>query len=648
MRHALPIVSYPERQDITREKGATILTAALVYDWCFPLLSAEDKTLFIKNMKRIAKTMEIGYPPTQQGAITGHAGEAQLMRDQLGGGIASYDEDPEMYNFAASRFFAEFVPARNFFYPSAWHHQGSMYGPYRFQWEILASWIFKRMVGQDVFDRAQGQIPYKWIYTTRTDTFPLLDGDGMAMRRLETKPFWPSMGDLLTASYYKDEVLWGITLARNSAKEGLSDKLYFFLFADPSIQAKAKPLASLPLSRYFDEPAGIMVARTGWAEGSKANTVVTEMKIAPWMFNNHKHLDAGHFQLWYKGLLAGDSGFYQGTLGGYGSAHDINYHKRTVAHNCVTVYDPDEKFYWGLDKNMTAVANDGGQHWPKGNGIDEKGTLEWFTNEDAGYHVGRVLAQAMGPDAQAPLFSYLSGELARAYGNKLERYIRSFVFLNLKDEAHPAALIVYDRLRSSQPSFKKTWLLHSPQEPQLSSEGFYTLGSWGGRLDATVLLPKAETARYEIIGGEGKEFWVDGKNYPQIAKSGSNGDYENAGYRIELSSKTEDKECRFLVTMQVHDAESASPLPVTSLTGPGYTGLRIADRIVIFPEAYENLKTVCFEVTKNATHCLIAGAPAGTWSLNLNGNRKERQVSQESQSLEFNAPVGTVEVSWVR
>ena len=152
MRKVLPSVTYPDQQDITRAKGATILTAAIVYDWCYPLLSPVDRALFIIHMKRIAKLTEIGYPPVKGSAITGHSGEAQLMRDQLGAGIATYDEDREIYQFAARRFFAEFVPARNFWYPGNWHHQGSSYGPYRFQWEMFASWIFKRMSGVDVFN----------------------------------------------------------------------------------------------------------------------------------------------------------------------------------------------------------------------------------------------------------------------------------------------------------------------------------------------------------------------------------------------------------------------------------------------------------------------------------------------------------------
>lgn len=71
MRGVLPAVTFPVKQDITREKGATIFTAALVYDWCYPLLSEADKRLFIEHMKRIAKLMEIGYPPLRQDAVTG-------------------------------------------------------------------------------------------------------------------------------------------------------------------------------------------------------------------------------------------------------------------------------------------------------------------------------------------------------------------------------------------------------------------------------------------------------------------------------------------------------------------------------------------------------------------------------------------------
>ena len=97
---ALPLLQKCElanRQDACRETGRMMVTGAMVYDWCYPLLTPEQKQAFIQELVRLAKTQECGYPPTRQGSVTGHSSEAMIMRDILSAGIAIYDEFPEMY-----------------------------------------------------------------------------------------------------------------------------------------------------------------------------------------------------------------------------------------------------------------------------------------------------------------------------------------------------------------------------------------------------------------------------------------------------------------------------------------------------------------------------------------------------------------------
>jgi hypothetical protein len=90
---------------------------------------------------------------------------------------------------------------------------------------------------------------------------------------------------------------------------------------------------------------------------------------------------------------------------------------------------------------------------------------------------------------------------------------RSSVFLNLKNREHPAALIVYDRITSTDADSKKTWLLHSINEPDVSNS-MTTItrieDGYNGKLVNHTLLP--QNAEIVKIGGPGYEFWVDGKN----------------------------------------------------------------------------------------------------------------------------------------
>ena len=99
-----------DRQDACRQTGRMMVTGAMVYDWCYGLLTPEEKQTFIKELVRLAKTQECGYPPIRQGSVTGHSSEAMIMRDMLSAGIAIYDEFPEMYRLAAGRFFREHLP----------------------------------------------------------------------------------------------------------------------------------------------------------------------------------------------------------------------------------------------------------------------------------------------------------------------------------------------------------------------------------------------------------------------------------------------------------------------------------------------------------------------------------------------------------
>ena len=100
--------------------------------------------------------------------------------------------------------------------------------------------------------------------------------------------------------------------------------------------------------------------------------------------------------------MAIDAGAYQGSAGGYNSPHNKNFFKRTIAHNSLLVYDPDEKFacwnYGGGDKTEFAT-NDGGQRMPG----DRWETCRSFKDLlSKAYTTGKVLAHGMGKDAQAP------------------------------------------------------------------------------------------------------------------------------------------------------------------------------------------------------------------------------------------------------
>ena len=184
-----------------------MVTGAIVYDWLYPLLTPAEKSAFIAELIRLAKTLECGYPPTQQGSVTGHSSETFVMRDMLSAGIAIYDEFPEMYDLAAARFFREHLPVRNWLYNGHAYHQGDSYGPHRFNWDTYPLFIFDRMGVDHVYNPEQQYVPYLWIYTTRPDGQRLRAGDTFTTSTPRGRPWSQYLGTVLTASYYGDGII---------------------------------------------------------------------------------------------------------------------------------------------------------------------------------------------------------------------------------------------------------------------------------------------------------------------------------------------------------------------------------------------------------------------------------------------------------
>ena len=603
-RTALAAVELMERskfdrsaQDVTRPIGRLMVTGAIAYDWCYPALTTDLKKRYLDQLLRLAKELECGYPPWKRGYVTGHGSEWMIMRDMLSAGIALYDEYPEMYRLAANRFFGALLPARNFWYPGHAFHQGSSYAETRFVSDTYPLWIFERLGAGNVYHPAQQFVPYSWIYMRRPDGQLLRSGDGQSKV--------PKLRSLLTASYYGD----GYVLADYLRDPGIDamSKIFEFLWRDPDLEAL--PVSNLPLARYMGFPYGWMVARTGW----DAASVIAEMKVNIFNFVNHQHLDAGAFQIYYQGPLAIDSGLYEGTNGAYGSPHHSNYYRRTIAHNTLLVYDPDEKFSWSRN---VALRNDGGQRLPMN--WREPGLIEDLLKGD--YKTGEVLGHSFGPDPQHPEYAYLKGDITQAYSAKMRKAVRSFVFLNLGGADVPAALVVFDRVVSSNPAFRKYWLLHSMEEPSVDDNRTVLSLSqrgWTGKLVNTTLLPQAGNFEITKVGGPGKEYWVFGENFPNEIRRGNPNDYELGAWRIELSPKRAAETDVFLNVMQMTASAEGNVHPVESIAGDGITGVQVAGRAILFQQSAEKAgRPVTFRLSGSGTHkILVADLAEGTWQV---------------------------------
>ena len=581
MLDTLKRTNFGTKNDLSRASGSMLMVGAIVYDWCYDKMTSDERQAYIKEFVRIAGTMECHYPPKRTEPIAGHSSEWMILRDMLSCGIAIYDEYPDMYNYVIQMMFEDYIPVRNFIYKGQNYHQGSGYVTVRFLNDLNSLWILDKMGAGAIYDPDQQYVLYDFIYRRRPDGQVLPAGDVNPAPR--NKPQTYSMPAMLAASYYHDPYLMYEYERKPSTEQHML--ILELLWRDFDLKGKAPD--DLPLTRFSGTPFGWMIARTGWDK----NSVVAEMKINENFVGNHQHLDGGSFQIYYKGPLAIDSGSYQGSSGGYNSPHCKNYFKRTIAHNSLLIYDPDEKFacwnYGGGDKTKFAT-NDGGQRMP-GDKWDTCRSFESLLSED--YTVGQTLAHGFGPDAQKPEWSYLKGDITKAYSAKVKDVRRSFAFLNLGLEEHPAAMVIYDHVVSSDPSFRKFFLLHSIEEPALyPAKGkkatpklriSRTRDGDSGQMLCSVLLPQAQNLSMEKVGGKGKEFWVFGENYPNEATSRPDPCNERGEWRVELCPKNPSGEDCFLNVIQVGDA-GCKDLPVQRIDAQDVVGAIIADRAVLF------------------------------------------------------------------
>jgi heparin/heparan-sulfate lyase len=619
------------RENESRKIGRMMTTGAIVYDWCYPRLDAVQKQTFQQSFVRLAKQLECKYPPRRGGLVIGHPSEWMILRDMFSAGIAIYDEFPEMYRLAAALFFGEHIPARNWWYPGGAFHQGPGYADARYLSDMYPLWMFDRMGAGNVFSPSQQFVPYEWIYLRRPDGKFIRAADGIN---------WPTrLGTLLCASYYHDGYLLSNYLIDPEVDP--ENKLYHFLWNDPESKyppvsdnkifeflwrdpdLKPLPIKDLPTSRYFGFPYGWMVARTGWGPDS----VVAQMHVNIMNFVGHEHLDGGTFDIYYRGPLAIHSGVYQGVNGGYGSPHHTNFYQRTIAHNSLLIYDPDEKFPAGKRE----LGNDGGQRlagdWTSGYTISEflKGN----------YRTGSVEGQSIGTN-----YTYLKGDLTAAYSGKVREVKRSFVFLDLGSGAVPAAMVVFDRVVSANPAFRKYWLLQSVSDPKVAGSRAIV----SGRLVNTTLLPTPDNLQSEIIGGPGKEFWVFGKNYPNATVPP---DPEVGGWRVQLSPKQSAAEDLFLNVLQ--PTNDGKPLPVRLRTQPApVVTAEIADRLVLFNRQGVRLtKPFTFQVQgQGKVKLLLTDLTEGNWQVWRDGHiyKPAIEVSAEAGTLYVEGPAGTYEL----
>lgn len=619
----------------SRYIGETLNTAACVYDWCYDFLTEKDKQFFVRRMKELAKETEVGYPAVKRSYVTAHAPESLIYRDQLSVGIAIYDEEEDWYQNVMSIISERLLPVKNFLNSSLADFSGSTYTEARNTGAVKAEFMLGKLgLSESIFCKEYKDVFYKFIYTRLPNGIWFKEGDDYAWDRYVPDTRSPLYGDIFsyTGSRYGDPYLLRQGLLDNTAK----NEIDIFNILATDLNADIKEPTELPLTHFTKYPMSSMTARTSWQNGLNAPTAMAYVNMREVTVGDHQHRDMGAFQLWYKGMLALDSGLYE-----YGE-HYGNYQTRSIAHNSVTVTDPGEVYEtYAADGGQRAVKSFGSYGDMLKNVSESIESGECITAKD--------VKTFYGGGEYSPVFSYISGNIAPAYTDKIKSYERSFVFINTKNTAYSAALLVLDDLEAASAEFKKKWLLHSQEEPVISeSENKITIkrtdNGQNGMLVNKTLIPEIGGAAFEKVGGSGKEYYVEGKNYsPSRSENGLQ--FDAGAWRVELSPKSESAKDKFLNVMYVTDADgTAEELPVFKDEGESFVSVTLLDKTVVFPK---NKKTVTQGFTVNVrdngfseADVLLCGLSPGKWSITKSGKTECAEVSESGGCAYFKLAPG--------
>ncbi len=429
------------------------------------------------------------------------------------------------------------------FVECGWYSRGSL-------WHLAqALELARRIEGYDGFQKAprffyqrmayelhQGY-PGLWIYGA--ERYPV-EGDGSATYGGHCE--YPRHLRTLMAQYFRGSELARHVSHRRRPGSNPDSRLADFLHEedpDPPLDPSSLPLAHLASG------IGRLYARSDWTPDA------TWLRFECGdMWNHHQHLEVGNFEIFRREPLATESGEYHD----YTSVHSVNWLIRTVAHNCILVFQPDEKWSRLRDGGRNAYANDGGQakkwEWV----VD---TLDRWKARHGEFERGDLVAYENRPE-----YLFVAGDCTRAYApSKLALWIRQIVFLR------PHTFVIFDRVSSTRPDYEKTWLLHCRNEPEVSGhKAAITNGK--GRLFVETLLPEqARTVKIHGYAYRGQSF-----NPPRNSQT------ETANrWRIEVSPPAARIDDLFL-----HVLSTEAPPGASLIRDGGRVGARVGPVEVSF------------------------------------------------------------------
>lgn len=634
-----------------------IQAGALVYDWCYNVLTEEQKQLLPKRIMDIYYRKEdtngngtVEYVQhcrpdnvSSWSDIAGYAVGQPLIYTSIAA-TALYDYNKaDFFDVVMPKIQGTMAEAVKMYGTAGALSDGSM-AYTREYYTYYVYMIFKRFGATDeqldLLYGNQTPVGYKMLYARLPYGAFIKQGDDFYQPNYVMNTYVAgseTTGMGLLAVMYGDRHLWfQYDKQRNGYKTFLD-----FLTLDSELEPALPD--DLPLAYETKEPRSEILARTSWQDGLNGPTVSAFLNMNERRTGDHDHGHVGEFQLYYKGPLTMPGGIYDGN--DWGKPHWSGYYTRTSSANCMLIFDPSETFSYS---NRT-LSNDGSQRYAKYSSGGIFGTVaehksdvtRWATTENT----------YIGPNKQTPAFSYIKGDLKAAYASsKLDSYKRGMVFMDTFNETYPGVLIVFDKVVSKDKSFDKKWLLQAVADPVISGNKI-TITNTGdganGKLVNTTLLP--QDVIISKVGGIDKYF-AGGVEYPAPVQSTASTAYRS-GYRAEVSPAVENTEDIFLNAMFVTDADGNVPdLPMIYESTNEFVGVTTLDRTVLFAKSGETVNS-SFTITVRDNNqgkdmlVLITDVANGKWTVSGNNTALTLESAKGDSCLTFSVKPGTYTIS---
>ncbi len=545
------------------EQRGRLQSLAVAYDWLYSWLSTEERQrvgdAIVEHLDALwyfaNRSTNYVSGHSRWGNMTLAAGFLALVPDRPG--------LRERLLVVRDHWVHGYFPAQGWIAKDGGYHMGWAYSSAYLTGGIHNLW--SSATNESVYFPWQALTPLFWLYGRQGDgTYPNT-GDAYSVLYDLNEP--PGRAQLqIAAGILKNPY------AAGEVRRGM-DPFPDILYGDKRVRARLPDdlREPLPLSRHF-ENSGVVIARDSWG----ADATVLQFRSVPFYSANHHHRDENSFTLHYRGGLAIDSGIYDASLTepAYGGTHWLNYFSRTIAHNAIVVFDPEQRF----DFEGRPISNDGGQPYRRA----EPRRLEDLVPG------GSAALDGITAFRDTRDYTVMAGDATRAYDPERVRLAqREIVYLRDASQTNPSIavnpiVVVFDRVESANPSFKKKFLLHTVNEPALKGN-FMVTDHAGGRLSTLTLLP--ENARLELVGGPGREAWVDGKNYSWDPEAPKVKSIEPGAWRLEVSPSQPAARDYFLHVLFVDPAHAPAVDPASAKLArtDGRVGVTVSGWRVMFP-----------------------------------------------------------------